>query len=144
MIINIPIKILHIDNDGYHLLATIKINGKKANVIVDTGASRTVFDKTRIKKFVKTRSQKIEDKLSTGLGTNNMESHQLVIDSLSIGKLKLKDYSTVLLDLSHVNESYKMLELEEIEGVLGSDILYKYKAVINYEKAQMKLKTGKK
>jgi predicted aspartyl protease len=140
MTIIIPIKILPIDNDGYHLLAAIKINGKKANLIIDTGASRTVFDKTRIKDFVRTRSQKIKDKLSTGLGTNSMESHMIEINSLILGKLKMKHYSAVLLDLSHVNESYKMLELGEVEGVLGSDILHKYKAVINYEKAEMKLK----
>jgi predicted aspartyl protease len=135
----IPIKILHIDNDGYHLMADITINRKKAKVIIDTGASRTVFDKDRIKKYVKTRSKKIKDKLSTGLGTSSMESHHLEISSLSIGKITIKKYATVLLDLSHVNNSYAQLGLEQIEGVLGSDILYNYKARIDFAKSIMEL-----
>ena len=139
MTTRIPIKILSIDKDGFHLLASISLNGKKANVIIDTGASRTVFDKERIKKFVKTRSKKIKDKLSTGLGTNNMESHHVKINSLSIGKIKIKNYSTVLLDLSHVNNSYKQLGLNMIDGVLGSDILFTYKAAIDYHKSSLKL-----
>ena len=139
MTTTIPIKLLSIDNDGFHLLAVLKINNKKALVIIDTGASRSVFDKERIKRFVKTRSKKIKDKLSTGLGTNTMESHHVKIDSITIGKLKLKDYATVLLDLSHVNNSYRQLGLAEIDGVLGSDILHRYKAVIDYKKAALKL-----
>ena len=64
-------------------------------MIIDTGASRTVFDKTRIKKFVKTKAEKIEDKLSTGLGTSTMESHEVKIKILGIGKLKIKNYKTL-------------------------------------------------
>src|SRR6266704_27633 len=120
----IPIKLISIDDDGFHLLLPLKRTGKKALVIIDTGASRSVFDKERIKRFVKTRSKKIKDKLSTGLGTNTMESHHIMIDSITIGKLKIKDYATVLLDLSHVNRSYEQLELDEIDGVLGGDILH--------------------
>ena len=139
MITTIPLKLLSIDNDGYHLLASLKINNKKALVIIDTGASRSVFDKERIKRFVQKRSKKIKDKLSTGLGTNTMQSHQITFRSISIGKLKLKDYVTVLLDLSHVNNSYRQLGMNEIDGVIGSDILQKHHAVIDYKKAILKL-----
>ena len=134
---SIPIKILSIDNDGCHLQAHITINGKKANVIIDTGASRTVFDKTRIKKFVKTKAEKIHDKLSTGLGTSTMESHELEIKTLGIGKLKINNYKTVLLDLSHVNNSYSQIKIKPIDGVLGSDVLHKYKGVIDYGKKKL-------
>src|SRR5687768_7875028 len=139
MKISVSLNILQIDEDGYHLQAGISINGKKANVIVDTGASRTVFDKDRIKKFVKRKAEKIKDKLSTGLGTNNMESHEVEIKTLGIGKLKIKDYRTVLLDLSHVNKSYKQIRLKPIDGVLGSDILREFKAVIDYGKKRLLL-----
>jgi predicted aspartyl protease len=137
--ITIPITILPIDNDGYHLMATITINRKKARVIIDTGASRTVFDKTLIRNFVKTRHKKIVDKLSTGLGTNSMESHHVEISSLGIGDIKIHKYATILLDLSHVNNSYAQLGLGPVEGVLGSDILYRYKAKIDYAKSELVL-----
>ena len=136
---NIPVRILKIDEDGFHLAINISINGKKANVIIDTGASRTVFDKERIKRFVTTRSKKLNGKLSSGLGTNSMESHHLNISKMDLGKIRIGDYATVLLDLSHVNNSYRQLGLKEVEGVIGSDILKKFKAVIDYHKKCLKL-----
>ncbi|HEY6163110.1 MAG TPA: aspartyl protease family protein [Bacteroidia bacterium] len=136
----IPLKKLAIESDGYHLMAIIIINRKKAKVIVDTGASRTVFDKERIKHFVKAKSTVIKDKLSTGLGTNSMKSHQLLIRSLQLGKIKVKDYPTVLLDLSHVNHSYTQLGMDAVDGVLGSDLMHRFNAVIDFKKNEMKLR----
>ena len=69
-----------------------------------------------------------------------MESHEVEIKTLGIGKLKIKNYKTILLDLSHVNNSYKQIKIKPIDGVLGSDILHKYKAVIDYGKKKMILK----
>ena len=40
--------------------------------------------------------------------------------------MKIKNYQTVLLDLSHVNNSYSQIKIKPIDGVLGSDILHKY------------------
>jgi hypothetical protein len=130
----IPLKLLPIDNDGYHLQIKISINGKPANVLVDTGASRTVFDKKRIKKLVKNEKPEAHDKLSTGLGTNTMESHKIGLKKLKLGKTEIKDYSTILLDLTHVNQSYKQLKLKPIDGVIGSDLLHAYNAIIDYKR----------
>ena len=74
---------------------------------------------------------------------SNFKSHLTVIKKLKIGELVITDYVTVLLDLSHVNESYEMKNFSAIDGVLGGDILMKYKAVINYSKLEMKLKFKK-
>lgn len=144
MITNIPFKILSLDVEGFHLMIKIKINGKTANLIIDTGASKTVLDKTRVSKYVKERDFKMHDKLSSGLGTNSMESQTTVLKKIKIGELEIKDYETVLLDLSHVNSSYDQIGLSPVEGVLGSDILLQYNAVIDYEKKILKLKFSKK
>lgn len=144
MITTIPFKILSLDAEGFHLMIKIKINGKAANLIVDTGASKTVLDKTRVSKYVKETDFKTHDKLSSGLGTNTMESQTTVLKKMKIGELELTDYVTVLLDLSHVNSSYDQIGLKPVEGVLGSDILLQYNAVIDYEKKVLKLKFTKK
>ena len=143
MITTIPFKILEIDIEGYHLMIKLHINRKVANVIIDTGASKTVFDKTRIEKYVNHKSFDENDKLSSGLGTNTMTSQTTTIKKLKIGELEIADYKTVLLDLSHVNESYSQVGLQAVDGVLGCDILVKYNAVIDYEKKIMKLKFKK-
>lgn len=137
----VPLQILRIENDGMHLLAKTKINNKVARLVVDTGASRTVLDKNRIHRFVKEKEFVKHEAVSTGLGTNTMESHIAEIRKFQIGKVTLADIVFVLLDLSHVNQSYSQIGMKEIDGVLGGDILMKYKAVIDYGKRKMILKT---
>lgn len=99
MITEIPIRLLSIENDGFHLLIKIYINEKLANVLVDTGASKTIFDTNRIKHFVGNTRFDLNDKLSAGLGTNSMKSHKVILKKLTIGDLKLQNYQTVLIDL---------------------------------------------
>ena len=130
----IPIEIFSIEDDGYHLKVIITINGKLANMILDTGASRTVFDETRIANFLAIENIEEQDRLSTGLGTSTMESKKVIIENLEIGEIIISNYQSVILNLNHVNQSYEKLELEPIDGVLGGDILNDYKAVIDYDK----------
>ena len=130
----IPIEIFPIEDDGYHLKVEITINDKTASMILDTGASRTVFDETRIANFLAIENIEEQDRLSTGLGTNTMESKKVIIENLEIGEIIISNYQSVILNLNHVNQSYEKLELEPIDGVLGGDILNDYKAVIDYDK----------
>ncbi len=140
MTTTIPFKVISIGGEGFHLMMKIYINRKAANVIIDTGASKTVFDKKRIAKYVTNKKFGKHDNLSSGLGTSTMKSHFTTIKKIKIGAIEIADYKTILLDLSHVNKSYHSLGLTQIEGVLGSDILLMYNAVIDYEKKKLKLK----
>lgn len=136
----LPIRLLHIENDGYHLQIKGKINGKAANLLIDTGASRTVFDLNRIDRFFKKTDLRKNDQLSTGLGTNSMVSHVSEIKRMDLGGLIIANYEAIFIDLSHVNASYENIKLKPIDGVIGSDILVQFKAVINYEKMELTLK----
>ena len=139
----LKLKVIHIEN-GAHLIANVKINGKKAMLVVDTGASTTVFDIKAIKKYLKEKSQLIKDQLSAGLGTNTMESHSVMINKLQFGTdLVIVGYDAVLLDLSHANHVYEKLGLPPFIGVLGSDILMDFKAVIDYNKRTLTLNYNK-
>ena len=137
----IPIRFLVIEGDGIHLLIEVKINGKKAKMLVDTGASKTVFDIKRISAFTRKKKFDRNEQLSTGLGTNTMQSHNTILKKIEIGGVKINDFEAILLDLSHVNESYEKLDLGNIDGVLGGEILSRHKAEINYGKKQLKLKS---
>lgn len=140
----LKVVLLSIDEDGYHLSVKAKVNGKPANLIIDTGASRTVFDLNRIGKFVKGDKLQENNKLSSGLGTNSMKSHITTLKKFQLGDLVINDYPAVFIDLSHVNVSYVNVGLEPIDGVLGSDILHAYNANINYEKLELVLIERKK
>jgi len=135
----IPIEIFPIEDDGYHLKIAIAVNGNMANMILDTGASRTVFDETRIAQFIANETIEEHDRLSTGLGTNSMKSKKVVLNKIEIGEIGITNYQAAVLDLSHVNQSYEKVHLTPIDGVLGSDILVDYQALIDYQKKELSL-----
>jgi hypothetical protein len=141
MIVKIPLHIVSLDAEGFHLFIHAELNGKPANMLLDTGASKTVFDINRISKLIRKRKKTFEsfEKLSTGLGTNTMESHFTVFKLFTISGLIIENYTAILLDMAHVNQSYEMLKIQPIDGILGSDLLMKYKAVIDYKNKILKL-----
>ena len=134
-----PIILISIENDGFHLMIKAKINGSKVNLLIDTGASRTVFDINRMKNIINFEKLEKNERMSAGLGTNTMESQIAMIDKLEFSKIKIKKYPSVFIDMSHVNEMYESIKLPLIDGVLGSDLLLKMKAVINYKKKSLTL-----
>jgi hypothetical protein len=137
----IPIELTVIEEDGFHLMIAVEINGLPARMLLDTGASRSVFDLERISRFFTDNKPNFEvnEKLSTGLGTRDMQSQAVYLKEFKIGELCIREYPAVVLDMSHVNLSYSELDLPPIDGVIGSDILMKYAAVINYGKMQMRI-----
>lgn len=143
MKISLPLQLLNIEGDGFHLSVKIMINGKAANAILDTGASKTVFDKTRLARFLKKEKLTEHDRMSTGLGTSSMQSQVVELKKLSLGKLDIKNYNGVVLDLSHVNLTYETIGLKPIDAVLGSDILQQFKAIIDFNKKTLSLEIVK-
>lgn len=139
MTTTLPLTIQAIEDDGYHLLTSILINGKKALVIIDTGASRSVFDETRIVDFIGHNNLDEHDKLSSGLGTNTMTSKKVMLEKLTLNSLEINHYEATLLNLHHVNQSYQKIGLAPIDGILGGDILHDYHSVIDYKNATLTL-----
>lgn len=127
-----------IEDTGLHLLIEAKVNGKSATLLIDTGASQTVFDLNRINRYSDSEHT-ISDTLSTGLGTNSMESRQMKLENIILGDIEINDLEVILLDLSHVNGRYLNMNLKPIDGVLGGDILLKHKAVIDYGEMELRL-----
>lgn len=135
----LPLELINLQDDGFHLLVEVVVFGQIFNAVLDTGASKTVFDKTTVENHIEAGELLISDKLSTGLGTNTMESHTINLPVLKIGKLVLTNFEAAVLDLSTICYAYQNLNLPPVIGVLGGDILQRHKAVINYEKLYLKL-----
>jgi len=143
MITKIPFQLIKIEDSGFHLLIEIQINNKIALLIIDTGASKTVFDLSRIENYINNTAFTDNEILSTGLGTNTLASKSVILENIRIGTFELKNYPAIVIDLQHVNESYEKLGLQAFDGVLGSDILYKFKASIDYKTKILKLRKRK-
>jgi len=137
--IKIPLTLLNLQDDGFHLLMEVIVFNQSFKAVLDTGASKTVFDKTTMERHINPELLKLSDQLSTGLGTKSMESYILNIPDLQIGELHLKSYEVAVLDLSTINFAYEQIEQEPIIGVIGGDLLFKYHAIINYKKSILTL-----
>lgn len=137
--IEIPINIINIEGDGFHLIAEGMINNKPARFVVDTGASRTVFDKDRILNYIDNPEFNEKEGISAGIGGTDISSFIFNIEELSFGDLKINGYQAVAMDLSNVNNSYAMLKLPPVDGVIGGDLMKKHQAVINYKLKKMRL-----
>jgi len=142
MMNHLKIELMPIEEDGYHIFIDALINGGSARLLLDTGASRTVFDEDRIKVFLTKKNPRFRkfSKLSTGLGTNTMKSHSIILEEFRLGETVFKDYHAVVLKMEHVNQSYQMLGHKQIDGVLGGDLLQKLKVVVDYRKKEVRWK----
>ena len=129
------------DGEGCHLFVNVIFNTKiKGKVIIDTGATKTVFDNSLLSDIVKDVHQPEELK-SAGIEANMIDSKMGTIDSFKIGKLKLKDFRIVLLNMDNINQLYEKVYKIKIWGLIGGDFLLKYNAIIDYKNKKLIIKT---
>lgn len=136
---SIPLEISTIKEDGYHIFVNISIKDIPVRMLLDTGASRTVFDTDSIKKTVNGIEMEENEDKATGLGTNTVENFVAIIDYFKIGDLELNDLQVGVMDLKHVNISYNNIHILPVGGVLGSDLLVRYNGIIDLKKRELLL-----
>jgi hypothetical protein len=135
----VPIQLLDIEGEGFHIMVRGMIHGKEASFLIDTGASRSVFDPKTITAFIEDIQFEKKEGLSAGVGSSDLESATFVIDRLGIGALEITYYEGVALDLENIHEMYGKLGLPHIDGIIGGDLLRRHKAVINYRSRKLRL-----
>lgn len=109
---------------------------------MDTGASNSCVGLNAISNF-KLIAEESETK-AAGAGAIDMETQMSENNSLKIGSWKTNQLHLVLFDLSHVNTALKQHNADEVDGIIGADILQKGKAFIDYNKNVLYLKKTKK
>jgi len=140
----IPFERIILQADGYHIITEVTLFDKTFKLVIDTGASKTVLDKTTLlESGIAEDNFENTDILSTGLGTNSMESFMLTIPEIKLHDWKIKNFTVAVLDLSSINFAYSQIGLEPVIGVLGGDILQQYGAIIDYKKQTLTLNQRK-
>ena len=137
--IEVPLQLLDIEGEGFHIMVKGMIHGKEANFLIDTGASRSVFDPKTISNFIDDIQFEKKEGLTAGVGSSDLESATFIIDVFSIGEVEIYDYEAVALDLENIHEMYGKLGLPRIDGIIGGDLLKCYKSVINYKGKKLRL-----
>ncbi|MBC8046985.1 MAG: aspartyl protease family protein [Fimbriimonadaceae bacterium] len=136
---NIKLKIQKIPPGGSHIFVKGKIGGKKVTYLIDTGASKSVIDKTYVEKHF-SELHVVESKHSTtGLGATYDKSSFITIPNIQIGDFIIPKKEFGLLDLSMINTAYQQAGLDPIIVIIGGDILLKYKGIIDYKNKLIKL-----
>ncbi len=137
--INLPVILLELDEGNFHILIESKIgDSETSHWVIDTGASKTVFDSTLHDKYI-ISNDLLSEIESAGIGDSKIETKVGVIERLNIGEKIIVNFSVGLIDLSNLNMLYRQYTNFKISGLIGSDFLQKYKAIIDYERLTISL-----
>ncbi|MEN8117427.1 MAG: aspartyl protease family protein [Bacteroidota bacterium] len=135
----IPVQIIELESENYHVLVSSAFfDGTKGNWVIDTGASKSVFDKNMVN-YYSVFEDETEELHSAGLDQEPLTTIIGYMKTFSLGKMKIENMKIALLDLSHINELYSKATDLKICGLIGSDFLVKHGAVIDYRKGILKL-----
>jgi hypothetical protein len=114
------------------------LNGHLISVLIDTGASNTIFSLELIKKInlglVKLPMQ------GGGAGSSKMDVYQVQDPEFIVAGFSPKVKALFAMDFSHVNQALEGKSEEPVEAVLGVDILEAHSAIIDYASNSLFLK----
>lgn len=113
-----------------HYKLSLKINGLKAEFILDTGASTSCMGFESVANFILNAEE--SDVKAAGAGAINMETKVAMNNEVSIGSVTMRGVDLILFDLNHVNEALSQVDEQPIHGILGADLLKQMRAVIDY------------
>ena len=132
--IEIPLQIIELEKDNFHILIEGEFNDKSiSGWIIDTGASKSVMDVNQKAYYEIMDSDNEDDYHSAGINQGMMETMVGKLDFLKLGELEITNHKMALIDLKHVNDIYGKYTPYLISGLLGGDILMHYKCRIDYK-----------
>ena len=120
-----------------HYLLKACINGIEGKFILDSGASSSCICLSLENKF---KIDSKENKIKASSATSKMEDTRLSKNNtIKIGKWRSK-INLVSIDMTHINRVLNEKETESVDGIIGTDVLKKSKAIIDYESNKLYLK----
>lgn len=113
------------------LLVNAKINGKPARLLLDTGSERSCLDDGFAAQLglKPTATQSIQRPYSTETG------NVLRVGDLSVDSSNIRDIEMITIDLTPASKALGL----HIDGILGSDILRRYRITLNFSTGAVKV-----
>ncbi|MEO6290597.1 MAG: retropepsin-like aspartic protease [Ginsengibacter sp.] len=125
-----------------HLYLDVTINKAKGLFILDTGASATAIEMSKKDHFH--LSSKAGKQNASGAGAGDIYVEIAKGCHVQLGKYFCTGAELVLMDLSHVNKALSNEKSPRIDGIIGSDILFKASSIIDYKNLGLFLKKDSK
>ena len=120
-----------------HITVSLQVNGKPCVFLVDTGGGATLIDISK-KDLYQLEPQAIRD-YAAGIGSASPLVRTTGV--FGINGMEIRNDSLFLMDISYVNAEFKKPRSRRVDGVLGTDFLERYHAIIDYSRLTLYLKT---
>ena len=128
----ISFQIVELEEKTYHPLVKAEFSGLEDHWwIVDTGASKSVFDEALSDYFAADNEDSV---MATGLGKEMVETSSGMIAALQLGGINFGSLKVALVDFSHINSEYAKFSNKHIVGLIGCDFLYGRQAILDFNK----------
>jgi predicted aspartyl protease len=122
-----------------HLLVRAFINGKAAWLTIDSGAPVSAIALHR-RDYFRLKPTTAESKLPARVQINGAFNNVAIARELRIGGLRLIDEPVVTVDLAYSSRAARLVHEQEIDGIIGADILFPTQAVLDCERQLLILK----
>ncbi|HDP75915.1 MAG TPA: hypothetical protein ENN49_08605 [Bacteroidales bacterium] len=137
MVKSITYRVIDFAGDGYHWLVECVLNNAYYWLLVDTGATRTVIDRSVLGDIeVKNHPQG----LVIGFGSQTNSIDTATLRSVWIGGIEFPDFEVAVADLSNLIELYSQMAKVKLAGILGCDFLMRNATSINIQRKRIYLK----
>lgn len=125
-------------SSGYNLYVDGSVNGKRAKLLVDTGAFTTLLHQ----RFVRRMKIPLRDTPfnSAGVNLKNRGVQTATIARLSIGEVHLRSKKVGVIDLEGLIRGGLLDATPPVAGLLGSEILQRHGGIIDFRTKTLYLK----
>ena len=118
-----------------HIIIECEVNYVLGVFLVDTGASNSCINYLSASKF--NIEFKKSNEIASSANSKISETYHSKNNTLKIGDCEITNFDIVLFDMTFINNSLKENEINELEGIIGGDILNQLNACINYKKKEI-------
>lgn len=133
--VELPLIVVELEHENFHILIEGTFEDRQPVYwVVDTGASKTVLDVNLSDYYEIVESDNLDDYQSAGINQGMMETRVGKMFRFDFNGLVIEGLKVALIDLEHVNEIYGKFSSLRVGGLLGSDVLMKYRCLIDYER----------
>ena len=120
-----------------HIIIECEVNDVKGKFVLDTGASNSCVNYLSTDKF--NINYKISKEKASSATNQINQTFYSKDNLLKIGDLEKTNFDIFLFDMTYINDSLKEKGINELDGIIGSDVLKEFNANINYKKKVLSL-----
>lgn len=132
----IPFQVIHLDAKSFHPIIRGKIADIPINLILDTGASRTVLGKHIAHEFP-TIDIGTEEIIAAGVNAQTIEVEYVTVPEIILGEQFFHNMQVFSADLKGISEMYENVAGFQIDGLIGCDFLNNHNATINFKQRKV-------